>query len=68
MPNNDIQSQQISIPRLRSIHKGRVIAPEDAVYDEARARRLLRRNRPSASGHRSGNGRDRHLTRRLARA
>ncbi len=27
----------LSIPRLRAILKGRVIAPEDAAYDEARA-------------------------------
>lgn len=35
--SSETKPTDISIPRLRAILKGRVIAPYDAAYDEARA-------------------------------
>jgi hypothetical protein len=46
------EGSPISIPDLRAAFNGRVIAPDDAAYDEAR--RLLRRVRSPASAHRPG--------------
>jgi hypothetical protein len=54
----------ISITELRAALSGRVIAPDDAGYDEAR--HLLWRDRPPASGNHPGRVRGRRLASRFS--